>query len=297
MSGQGSITLKDAYEIFYLDNKSRRLTPATVAFYRATLLLVFRWLKTEQVALLSEVTAHHIRKFLTLRQEAGLSTYTQHKYARALRTFFRFCVREGLLVQSPMATVTMPRVEKLLPTSFTEAEVKSILDECTTERDKAIVYVLLDTGVRASELLALNAGDVDIKQCQITVLHGKGQKQRVVYFGAKTRRQLLHYFAERDIKQGKTPVFVSETTGQRLTLSGLFHLMTRLRERTGIAHLQAHTFRRTFALWSLRAGMSIYHLQRLMGHEDIKVLQRYLGLVENDLAEAHRQYGAVDTNL
>ena len=296
MSGQG-FTLTDAADIFYTDCRARRLTASTLHFYRVTLGISFRYLEAQQVTLLGDVTAHHIRKFLTLRQDAGLSTYTQHKYARALRTFFRFCVREGLLAQSPMSTVTMPRVEKLLPTSFTEDQVTSILAECATERDKTICYVLLDTGLRASELLALNIGDIDVKEARIFVRHGKGQKQRAVFFGVKTRRQLVRYMNELDAPNERAPLFVSSTTGQRLTLSGLFHLMTRLRTRTGIKHLQAHTFRRTFALSALRNGMSIYHLQRLMGHEDIDVLRRYLGLVENDLASAHQAAGPVDRML
>lgn len=296
MSGQGS-TLQDAYYIFHTDCKARRLTSSTLRFYRVTLNLTFRYFNSQGVTLLSEVTAHHIRQFLTLRQDAGLSTYTQHKYARALRTFFRFCVREGLLVQSPMATVTMPRLEKLLPTSFTEQEVTTILAACECERDKTICMVLLDTGLRASELLALNVGDVDTKEGKIFVRHGKGQKQRAVYFGTKTRRQVLRLLTDLDVAHDKAPLFVSMLTHGRLTLSGLFHLMARLRTSTKIEHLQAHTFRRTFAITALRNGMSIYHLQRLMGHEDIDVLRRYLGLVENDLASAHQAAAPVDRML
>ena len=182
------------------------LAASTLHFYRVTLGISFRYLEAQQVTLLGDVTAHHIRKFLTLRQDAGLSTYTQHKYARALRTFFRFCVREGLLPQSPMSTVTMPRVEKLLPTSFTEDQVTSILAECTTEHDKTICLVLLDTGLRASELLALNLGDIDVKDARIFVRHGKGQKQRAVFFGVKTRRQLLRYMNELDAQNERAPL-------------------------------------------------------------------------------------------
>ena len=289
-----SVKLVEALEIFQLDNRSRRLTASTLHFYRVTLRITFEWLASQQVERLDQVTAHHIRRFLSLREEAGLSTYTQHKYARALRTFFNFCVREELLAKSPMATVTMPRTEKLIPTSFTEDQVRAIIDACSTERDHAMVLVMLDTGLRASELLALNIGDLNSETGEILVRHGKGQKQRTVYIGLKARKQLLRYLAERADANPRAAMFVSERTGARLTLSGLFHLMLRLRTRTSLAHVQAHTFRRTFALWSLRSGMSIYHLQRLMGHEDIKVLQRYLGLVEADLRKAHEQAAPVD---
>lgn len=299
MGGQesSSIGMEDALEIFYLDNQSRRLTPATQRFYRVSLTIVHTWFIQQGIARLDQVSAHHIRTFLAQRQEAGLATYTQHKYARVLRTFFNFCVREELIAKSPMATVTMPRVEKKLPTSFTEAEAQAILDACTTERDRALVLVLLDTGVRAAEVLALNVGDVDLKHGAVLVRLGKGQKQRTVYLGLKARKQLIKYISQAGISVADSPLFLSGKTGGRLTLGGLAHFMARLRKRTGIPHLSAHTFRRTFALWSLRSGMSIYHLQRLMGHEDIKVLQHYLGLVETDLRKAHEQHGTVDAFL
>jgi len=296
MLGEGStsVRLVEALEIFQLDNRSRRLTASTLHFYRVTLRITFEWFASQSVERLDQVTAHHIRRFLSLREEAGLSTYTQHKYARALRTFFNFCVREELLAKSPMATVTMPRTEKLLPTSFTEEQVRAIIDACTTERDYAMVLVMLDTGLRASELLDLDVGDINMATGEILVRHGKGQKQRTVYLGLKARKQLLRYLAERNNTGAQAALFTNERTGIRLTTSGLFHLMLRLRNRTGLPHVQAHTFRRTFALWSLRSGMSIYHLQRLMGHEDIKVLQRYLGLVDADLRRAHEQAAPVD---
>ncbi|HRX02708.1 MAG: tyrosine-type recombinase/integrase [Caldilinea sp.] len=295
--GIRSVELNEAYEIFYLDCQSRRLTASTLRFYRVTLNLVFKWLRSEGVDRLDQVTAHHVRKFLHQRQEAGLSTYTQHKYARALRAFFNFCVREELLAKSPMATVTMPRVEKLIPTSFTHDEAQEIIKACDTERDRAMILVMLDTGVRSAELLSLDVGDVDAKAGEILVRHGKGQKQRTVFIGLKARKQVMKYLAQRDEYRAKSPLWVSETTGERLTRSGLVHLMVRLRNRTGIAHIQAHTFRRTFALWSLRSGMSIYHLQRLMGHEDITVLRRYVALADTDLEDAHRKHGPVDSML
>ncbi len=86
-------------------------------------------------------------------------------------------------------------------------------------------------------------------------------------------------------------------TGARYTVDGVQSMLARLGERAGVAHCHPHTFRRTFALWSLRAGMNIYALQRLMGHTDLTMLRRYLALVETDLAQAHREHGAVDSTL
>jgi site-specific recombinase XerD len=149
--------------------------------------------------------------------------------------------------------------------------------------------------VRASELIALNVGDIDLKSGVVTIKLGKGQKERTTYVGAVTRKQLKRYFAARGVLKAHTPAFVADKSGDRLSLSGLVQLMDRLRTRSKIATCTCHTFRRTFAIMCLRNGMNIYVLARLMGHADISILRQYLALVENDLQDAHARYGAVDS--
>ncbi len=156
---------------------------------------------------------------------------------------------------------------------------------------------LLDSGVRVSELIALNVGVVDESTGEITVRAGKGQKQRTVYIGLKTRKQLKRYLAVREVKGPQEPLFISEKQRQRLTVSGMVQLMRRLREQSGVDICTCHTFRRTFAINCLRNGMNIYVLARLMGHTDIIILRQYLALVDADLSEAHRKFGAVDRLL
>ncbi len=93
------------------------------------------------------------------------------------------------------------------------------------------------------------------------------------------------------------PLWVNMNTGERLTDWGLRLMLRRLGKRTSVEHCHPHTFRRTCALWSLRAGMNIYALQQIMGHSDLTVLRRYLASVEEDLSDAHQRYGAVDNAL
>jgi site-specific recombinase XerD len=129
------------------------------------------------------------------------------------------------------------------------------------------------------------------------VRQGKGRKDRTTYLGARARKHMLRYYLDCGAPSPHGPVWRNERTGERLTTSGLRRLLLRLGEATSVPHCAPHTFRRTFALWSLRSGMSIYHLQRLMGHEDITVLRQYLALVDDDIAGAHARYGAVDNML
>jgi integrase/recombinase XerD len=283
--------------MFLLDCEARRLTPATREFYRAKLAVFVRWCAEEHIENLNELTAHHIRRFLVHILRRGLSGQYQHNLARAIRAFLNYCVRDDLLETSPFAQVQMPRLERKVPEALSAHEFNTILRSCTCARDRAICLFLLDSGVRASELLALNLGDVDLKTGAVTVRLGKGQKGRTTYVGAATRKQLRRYYAERTTTRDDDPIFIAEKGRGRLTQGGLVQLMERLRIRSGVALCTCHTFRRTFAITCLRNGMNLYVLARLMGHADITVLRPYLALVEDDLQDAHARYGAVDRML
>jgi len=138
-------------------------------------------------------------------------------------------------------------------------------------------------------------GDVDTRTGACVVRQGKGRKDRITYIGAKAKRALFKYLDSRSIQTAE-PLFVTPS-GERLTVDGVQSMLMRLGARAQVAHCHPHTFRRTFALWSLRAGMDIFSLQKLMGHSDLSILRRYLALVEADLADAHRAHGAVDAML
>ncbi|MCC7354537.1 MAG: site-specific integrase, partial [Anaerolineae bacterium] len=149
----------------------------------------------------------------------------------------------------------------------------------------------------ASEFLALDVGDLDVKTGAVRVRQGKGRKDRVTFLGAKARRALLRYIIARGDVLPAAPLWVREDTGERWDYDAFHYRLRLLGEKAGVKHCTPHTFRRTCALWSLRAGMNIYALQQLMGHSDLTILRRYLALVEEDLEEAHRKHGAVDNML
>lgn len=281
----------DALDMFYLDNAARRLAPSTQKIYREALDAFVAWCKVEY---LHEITHIQIRKFLVSLQERGLSSHTQHKYARNIKTFLNYCVRDELLTVSPFVKVQMPRLQQKVLKSFTPDEIKKILKACRSERDTTIVLLLLDSGMRASELIALNVGDVDMHTGAVTIQKGKGGKGRTVYIGAKTRKQLLRYLLGRGKPGRNEPIFISASTDKRLTFFGLLQAMSRIEKRSDVQDVTCHGFRRTFALEFLRGGGNIYVLARLMGHSDIDVLRRYLAIAQDDLKAAHEKYGPGD---
>lgn len=287
--------ISDAYAVFRLHCQARRLSPHTVAFYDDRILRFAAWLAGQNVTQLDALTANHIRAYIVTRQDGGAAPAYVHNIARAIRAWLRFCVAEGWLDASPMRNVAMPKLPRKVLPALTDAEVRRVLRAVTAPRDKAIILILLDTGLRASELLALVGADVRIADGSIRVRSGKGDKDRIVYAGSKTLRALLRYYAERGQPEAREALWLAERAPHPpLAYRGLAHLLERIAAATNTPNLTAHALRRTYAINALRNGMNIYALQRLMGHEDISVLRHYLALVETDLAAASRAHGVVD---
>ena len=156
-----------------------------------------------------EVRPLHVRSYLVVHQDAGLSDYTVHAAARSLRAYFNFGVHEELLPVSPMANVGMPKVNQRVVRAFTPEEVQRLLAACACQRDRLILIFLLDTGLRSTELLALNGADVDAQTGVVSVWKGKGKKDRVTYLGAKTRKLLLRFYLERGVPAPTAPLWVA----------------------------------------------------------------------------------------
>jgi len=248
--------------------------------------------ENRNVATVDAITAAVVRAYLVHEQGRGLSPWTVHGAARAIRAFLRFCADDGLIDAAPK--FSMPKLPKETLPAFDPADVARLLDACEVTRDKLIVLTLLDTGLRAAELVALDGRDIDPATGAVNVRQGKGRKDRTVYLGTRTRRELARYWREVGKPLDHAPVWASLSTGQRLTASGLRQLLQRMGERANVPNVHPHRFRRTFALLCLRAGMDVFVLARLMGHADIAILRPYLAIARQDLKAAHAQHSPVD---
>jgi integrase len=193
----------------------------------------------------------------------------------------------------PFRKVKAPRLSKVaLPPVELDA-VRAMLPKCGP-RDKAILLMLLDTGLRADELLSLNLDDVDYRSGAVFVRSGKGSKSRTVFISRNTRQALSAYLGERaDLN---IALFVNRF-GDRLGYWGLHLILESRAADAGVEPPTPHDFRRAFAINALRAGMDVYSLQRLMGHADLQIMRRYLDQVTDDLHRAHTKYSPVDKML
>jgi site-specific recombinase XerD len=288
------ITLTDAVDLFLLDAVSQGLTANTLRFYRGRHRIFLRHCQANGITFLDELSARAIRAFLAGLQERDLSSAYVHSHARNLRVFCNFCVRDGLFESSPFDAVKMPKLRFEVRDLVTAADLRAVLTVCDRERDRALLLLMLDTGVRASELTALSVGDVE--GVTVVVRSGKGGKGRFVYIGAATRKQLRRYLIlERSDPQPEEPLFSSVRGNTRLTYHGLASIFRRLRINANLEKLSPHMVRRSFAVASLNNGMNIYILARLMGHEDIQTLRHYLKYVQADIKKAAGDFGVVDS--
>jgi len=282
-----------AVEAFFLDGQSRNLSPRTLKFYRDQLNWFFAYLGEQGCHDLNAVTPSTVRSYLVYGQEKGWQAASQHAAARALRAFFNFCVADGWSEQSPMARVRMPKVGEKIRQPFTPEEVQRMLQACPSQRSRALLLCLLDSGCRASEFLAWNVADVNVMTGVVTVHKTKNRHGRTVYLGTLARKELLKLFREQSMEPGE-PIWRSHNTDERLGISGLQIMLRKIGQTARVKPCNPHRFRRTFAMWSLRNGMNVFALQKIMGHSDLTVLRRYLAIVESDLSDAHGRFGAVD---
>jgi site-specific recombinase XerD len=280
---------------FLTDCQARNLSPRTLDAYRYQLAAFMAYLSGKPTA---TVTASDLRGyFVSLQARVGAST--QHQAFRVLRTFYRWLVLEGERADNPMARLKPPKLPQDLLEPVSLPIVRQLLATCqrrtfTGERDRAVIMALLDTGCRASELMALDLADVNLATGATVIRHGKGNKARVVFLGAKSRRALLAYLKQRGPEPG---ALWQSRRGERLTVSGLGQMVRRRAKRGGLAAPSLHSFRRAFALAALRNGCDVVSLQRLLGHSDLSVIRRYLAQTTNDLAAAHAKAGPVDKGL
>lgn len=298
------LTIESAVDLFILDARARRFTASTLRFYRGRLGLFQRWLADAGVLFLADIESSHIKRYFVSLQEAGRSSAYVHSFGRAIRAWLNYCVRDEVIAISPFNRVKMPVLEKKVKGALSGEEVRKLLRACNSERDRAIVLLLLDAGLRASELLALKVGDIDLDTGAVTIQMGKGQKGRYSWLGLKTRRQVGRYLLKErhgDASAG-APLFMTKPTagrgrGKRLGYKGLQQMLLKTAERAKVEGATAHALRRTFAINCLRNGMDIHTLAKLMGHADTKVLEYYLPFIQSDLEQAHEKHGPVDHML
>lgn len=288
--------LDDAVKEFLTECRIRQYTWKTIKGYRNGLEFVVNYLKAEHsLKNIEQVETHHLKAFFLYQQKRHRKESYLNGLIKTYRAFFKYIVEENYISSNPILKVKWMREEKTIIQTFTDDEVKSMMDvysekDYLSMRNKAIMAMLFDTGIRNYELCCLQNNN--IAENVITIF-GKGKKERQVGKSPYLAKLLLkyerlkhYYFEFKNIKVGN--YFLSRT-GKPLTNAAIERIVKKAGEVAKVSptlRCSPHTCRHYFAQSQLRNGMDVYSLSRLMGHENIKITQRYLqGLQDKDVVE------------
>ena len=236
-----------------------------------------------------EIVTEDIRAYLTgYQKQRQTSKVTVDNVRRILSSFFSWLEDEDFIVKSPVRRIHKVKTAKVVKDTYTDEALELMRDNCTTTRDLAMIDLLASSGMRVGELVTLNREDINFNERECVVL-GKGNKERLVYFDARTKIHLQNYF---DARTDDNPaLFVTlKQPFERLKIGGV---ETRLREmgrRLKIPKVHPHKFRRTLATTAIDKGMPIEQVQQLLGHQKIDTTMHYAMVKQQNVKLAHRKF-------
>jgi integrase/recombinase XerD len=302
------------------------LSPTTIDSYRRILKL---WMERQPDVNITKVTAKDIRDYMNYMRleyvprritggnERKLSRKSIRNIYVAFKAFFRWA-KDEFHIPSPMDHFPTPRYTSPEIIPFTKEEVEKLLKACdlcdeaqtdrrrkftmrraTAHRDRAIILMLLDTGLRASELCSLHVEDVDLKSGKISVWHGvgggaKGGKGWTVFLGKTARKALWRYLVDREDGDFPAAPLLTNKSERSLNKDALRQVINALGGKAGIKHCYPHRFRHTFAITYLRSGGDLFTLKSLLGHSSLDMVQHYARVAEVDVEQAHRKASPAD---
>lgn len=303
--------LSAVFKGYWLD-KELLFSPNTVAQYRYAFNHLLEFLGDVDFA---QITSDDIRRYLMwLRVERQVSRRTEQNYWISLSSLWTWAEAELQLPHIIRGKVSKPTFTKKVIEPFTVDEVRRLLDaaaftdEWTTasgkvtrskrptgDRDKAILLLLLDTGIRATESCDLTIADYDEKLGRFHIRHGKNDKARFVVAGKRTQRAIWRYLLSRPKAKPTEPLFATRTGV--LNRSNLHHMIRRFGDRCGVTDAHPHKFRHTYAINFLRNGGNVKTLQEILGHESMEMVMNYVRLAEHDIDAAQRHSPADNWRL
>jgi len=276
----------------------RGLSDNTLAAYRRDLSLFAAWLVDQQNTSIVSADPGHIQSFLGFKLAQGASPRSSARFLSALRSFYRWAVREGLVAEDPTLRIESPRQGRPLPKSLSEADVERLLDAPDLDqpiefRDRTMLELLYACGLRVSELVSLRVDQVGFNQGIVRVL-GKGGKERLVPMGEEALDWLQRYMqgARFDLLRGRASdvLFPSNRT-RAMTRQTFWYRIKIYGARADIkGHLSPHTLRHAFATHLLNHGADLRVVQMLLGHSDLSTTQIYTHVARQRMQELHAKH-------
>lgn len=278
-------TEQDFIKLFLSAKRIEGCSEKSLKYYQATIETMVNDLQKE----VKHIVTDDIRRYLTeYQQKKNSSKVTIDNIRRILSSFFSWLEDEDYILKSPVRRIHKVKTGVNIKETYSDEMLELMRDNCSEIRDLAIIDMLASTGMRVGEMVLLNRNDIDFieREC---VVFGKGSKERIVYFDARTKIHLQNYLESRT--DDNPALFVSlNLPYKRLQIGGI---ETRLREfgkKLGLSKVHPHKFRRTLATMAIDKGMPIEQLQQLLGHRKIDTTLQYAMVKQSNVKIAHRKY-------
>ena len=272
-------------ENFIAAKKVEGCSDKSISYYKSTIINALKKIEKEVV----HVTTDDLRGYLNDYQaESGASKVTVDNIRRILSSFFSWLEEENYIVKSPVRRIHKVKVGKTVKETYTDEALEQMRDHCSNARDLALIDLLASTGMRVGELVKLNRSDIDYqnRECIVT---GKGDKQRKVYFDARTKIHLQKYVNSRT--DTNEALFVSLLAPyNRLQISGVEIRLRQLGHELNIPKVHPHKFRRTLATMAIDKGMPIEQVQHLLGHQSLDTTLQYAMVNQNNVKLSHHRF-------
>lgn len=239
---------------------------------------------------LEDITGMDLRYYYgVMREQRGIKMSTMQTRLHYLSSFWDFLTAEELVHNNPVKKVGLLKLEKTIKKPFSAEEMEALRTGCNTLRDRALVEFLYSTGVRVSELAALNVSDIEMGKQEL-IVYGKGSKERKTYLTDSAKFYLKRYLDERKARN-QEPLFITlDYPHNRLTVAGVQHMLRQLGQRSGVDNVHPHRFRRTIATDLLNRGMPIEQVKEFLGHEKLDTTMIYCTVKTESVQAFHRKY-------
>jgi len=277
-------------EVDYIDSflsakKLEGRSDKTLTYYKKT---IERMLDSIDKRI-GSITTDDLRLYLSeYQEEKSVSKVTVDNIRRILSSFFGWLEDEDYIVKSPVRRIHKVKTGKVIKETFTDENLELMRDNCECIRDLAIIDLLASTGMRIGEMVLLNIDDINFEERECIVL-GKGDKERIVYFDARSKMHLKQYLDSRH--DDNEALFVSlKAPHRRITIGAIELRLRELGNKLNIPKTHPHKFRRTLATMAIDKGMPIEQLQCLLGHQRIDTTLQYAMVKQSNVKTAHRKY-------
>lgn len=255
----------------------------TIAQYRITIMQLFREIRKN----FTDMNVYDLRLFLAVEKNRGVSNRTLENKRANLSAFFQWLTIEELIDKNPCAGIPPIKYIDKIRLPFSTVEIDRMRFACKTDKERAIIEVLLSSGVRVSELSNMQIQDVDFNKLSIHITNGKGGKQRTVYINKVALSHLQKYLANRGDLGNY--LFYNKKRDQ-LGVCGIRYILNEIAKRANVENVHPHRFRRTFATGLANRGMDIQEIRKLLGHSNLNTTLEYVYTSDENVYTSYQKY-------